>query len=144
MFRNTNSAFPTSTISTEEYVIPLARSEAWIEEAAEEGELAVDVYESGDHFVVQSTIAGVQLEDLSLSLHRDLLTIRGRRSANAPDDDRVYLAQECYWGPFSRSILFPEPVDVPRSSASIKQGMLTIILPKAIEQTEIGITSADH
>ena len=108
-----------------------------------EGQLTIDVYQTLNEIVIKSTIAGVKPEDLDVNINNDMLTIKGTRRNEARIKPEDYYYQECYWGPFSRSILFPEPVDVPRSSASIKQGMLTIVLPKAIEQTEIGITSAE-
>lgn len=136
----TISHFPTVTIAADAYAIPL--SDAWFTEAAE-GELAVDVYETPDHFVVQSTVAGLRPYDLTLSLHRDLLTIRGRREEPVVDDattERAYLSRECYWGSFSRSIILPEAIDVPRATATLRHGILTIVLPKRTEQTAIGVT----
>ena len=90
-------------------MIPVARPDAWIEEITE-GELAVDVLETADGFLVQSTLAGVRPEHLALSLHRDLLTIRGERTASIAATDGHYLSRECYLGKFSRSIILPEPV----------------------------------
>lgn len=131
-------AFPTQTLAPESFTIPLLRPEKWMEEASE-GELSVDVYESDGHFVVQSAIAGVLPEDLSLAIHRDLLTIRGERTSCAPHRDRSYLVEECFWGRFSRSILLPEPVDVPRAEATLQHGVLTIVLPKLVERTDIAV-----
>lgn len=131
--------FPTPTTTADEFTIPLLQPDRWFEEAAE-GELAVDVYETPTEYVVQSTLAGVRPEDLTLALHRDLLTIRGKRETCAPHTDRNYLTQECYWGTFSRSILLPEPIDVPHAEATLRQGVLTITLPKLIERTHIDVT----
>ncbi|MFH1098441.1 MAG: Hsp20/alpha crystallin family protein [Candidatus Uhrbacteria bacterium] len=138
---------PTRTIATDAYEIPLLQPDCWLEEATE-GELSVDVYETPSHFIVQSTVAGVKPGDLSLALHRDLLTIRGKREACSPDnlpsaEEREYLTRECYWGSFSRSILLPEPIDVPNASATIRQGILTIILPKLRERTDIEVSELD-
>jgi len=138
-FTSSLQKFPTPTITADAYAIPFLPSDRWFEEAAE-GELAVDVYETGDRFVVQSTIAGVCPGDLTLSLQRDLLTIRGKRAACTPDADAKHLTQECYWGNFSRSILLPEPIDVPRASAVLKQGILTVTLPKLVERTHIDVS----
>lgn len=138
IFKPSIKQFPTPTITTDEYAIPLFHPDRWLEEVAE-GELAVDVVEAPGQFVVQSTLAGVRPQDLSLSLQRDLLTIRGERSSCVPHEDAKYLTQECYWGKFSRSILLPEAVDTARSSATLKQGVLTIVLPKLVERTDIDV-----
>ncbi len=143
IFPRQTAQFPTPTITTDEYTIPLLHPDKWLEEAAE-GELSVDVYETPGQFVVQSTLAGVRPEHLTLSLQRDLLTIRGERSSCVPHtDDAKYLTQECYWGKFSRSILLPETVDVARATATLKLGVLTIVLPKLIEQTDIAVDAIE-
>ena len=142
LFRPSIGNFPTPTITADAYVIPLLQPDRWFEEAAE-GELAVDVYETPERYVVQSTLAGVRPDDLALSLHRDLLTIRGVRRQPLPLPNHPLgepLTQECYWGTFSRSILLPEPIDVPRASAVLKQGILTIVLPKLVERTCIDVS----
>jgi len=133
---------PTTAIATDAYRIPLLQPEQWIERAAE-GELAVDVYETDAEFVIQSTLAGVRPEDLGLSLHGELLTIRGERTACAPHTRRHYLHEECYWGKFSRSILLPETVDAHRVEATLRLGVLTIILPKREEQTAIEVHAVE-
>lgn len=142
IFSRQATNFPTPTITTDEYAIPLLHPDKWLEEATE-GELAVDVYETQGQFVVQSTLAGVRPEHLTLSLQRDLLTIRGERSSCVPHEDAKYLTQECYWGRFSRSLLLPEAIDVARASATLKHGVLTIVLPKLVERTEITVENGE-
>lgn len=103
----------------------------WMENDAEiEGQLAIDVYQTDKTIVIKSTIAGVKPEDLKISLHNDLLVIKGNRNTenNIPEED--YLYKECYWGSFSRSIILPAEVDNKRVDAEIKNGVLTIILYK--------------
>ena len=102
--------------------------------AADEGELAVDVFETPLELIVQSTIAGVKINDLELSIHNDLLTIRGRRSHEMPAQARP-LFVECYWGPFSRSIILPAEVRGDEASATLRAGVLTVTLPKKHRST---------
>jgi HSP20 family protein len=97
--------------------------------SVDEGELSVDVFETPTALIVQSTIAGVKISDLELSLHNDLLTIRGQRRHDMPSDARALLA-ECYWGPFSRSIILPVEVRADEASATLRSGILTISLPR--------------
>jgi len=96
-----------------------------------EGQLAVDVYQTADAVVVESTIAGVESGDLDIALHEDVLTIRGRRRRPVDVPDRDYLFQECYWGGFSRSIILPVDVDPEGVKASLRNGILTVVLPKS-------------
>lgn len=111
----------------------------WLNHENEEtdGQLAVDVYQTADKIVIKSTIAGAKPEDLKISLHNDLLTIRGTRSNDEEAKDEYYLYRECYWGSFSRSIILPAEVDNRRVEAELENGVLTITLyknnPKQIE-----------
>ena len=96
-----------------------------------EGELSVDVYQTEVSVVVVSTMAGVKPEDLEITLNNDVITIRGRREQPnqvLPDD---YFYRECYWGGFSRSIVLPVEVKADEVQASLKNGVLTVTLPKA-------------
>lgn len=95
-----------------------------------EGELAIDIYETEKDLVIQSTIAGIEPEDLDISIENDILTIRGKRKKTNDDNERNYLYQECYWGPFSKTVILPEEVDDSRIQAITKNGILTLRMPK--------------
>ena len=99
-------------------------------QALEEGELAVDVYETDEAVVIQSTIAGVHPEDVDISFNNDTLTIKGlrRKPVTIPEED--YLYSECYWGGFSRSIILPVDVHEDKIAAQMENGVLTITIPK--------------
>ena len=115
----------------------------WINEEAVEGQLSVDVYEEGDTIVVKSTIAGVEPEDVDVSIVNDMLTIRGERKQEHRVRDREYFFQECYWGAFSRSIILPVEVDVKKIDATIKNGILTVSLPKIKQKGKKSVTIKD-
>ncbi|MEK7496549.1 MAG: Hsp20/alpha crystallin family protein [Patescibacteria group bacterium] len=96
----------------------------------EEGQLAVDVYQTDQELIIISTIAGVGPDDIEITLNNDLVTIRGQRQKGdtAPKEDYFY--QECYWGSFSRSIVLPVEINPGEASVSLKYGLLKIVLPK--------------
>ncbi|MEK9150767.1 MAG: Hsp20/alpha crystallin family protein [Patescibacteria group bacterium] len=96
-----------------------------------EGQLAVDVYQTQNSFIIESTIAGVNPEDIDVSISPDSVNIKGKREKEERVKDQDYLCQECYWGRFSRSVILPEEIDPDRSQAIIKNGLLKITLPKA-------------
>lgn len=103
----------------------------WLDDESElEGQLAIDVFQTDKKIIIKSTIAGVKPEDLKISLHHDLLTIKGRRSVKEEVKDEDYLFRECYWGSFSRSIILPAEVDSRRVEAELESGVLTINLYK--------------
>jgi HSP20 family protein len=96
-----------------------------------EGKLTIDVFENENELFVQSAVAGIDVDDLDISIEKDVLEIKGQRVK--PDDGKVkrnYFIQECYWGPFSREIILQKEVDNSRVEASIKNGILTIKMPK--------------
>jgi HSP20 family protein len=101
------------------------------EEEEREGQLTVDVFQDDTNVVIQSTIAGVSPDDLDVSITNDMVTIRGERRQAFETDAEDYFYQECYWGTFSRSIILPVEIDADRAEAKIKNGILTIRIPKA-------------
>jgi HSP20 family protein len=96
-----------------------------------EGQLTIDVYQTDNDIIIKSTIAGVKPEDLEVSINNDMVTIKGERKTEEEIDDENYYYQECYWGSFSRSVVLPVDVLPDKSEASLKNGILTIKLPKA-------------
>lgn len=95
----------------------------------EEGQLSVDVFRDGDALVVRSTVAGVTPEDLDISIHGDLLTIRGQRAFERDVPHEQWFYRECYWGSFSRSIVLPYDVAGDATQASLKNGVLEVRIP---------------
>ncbi len=105
-------------------------NQEWLDEDVE-GQLSVDVFQDKDNIIIKSTIAGVKPEDIDISLQNDLLTIKGKREADTSIKQEDYFYQECYWGSFSRSIILPVEVKIEETKAELKNGILTVILPKA-------------
>jgi len=97
-----------------------------------EARLSIDLYETEQDIVIQSTIAGVKAKDLDISVEDEMLTIRGKRQKQEHEDpsERKYLYQECYWGAFARKIILPEEVDASKIKAVIEEGVLTLRIPK--------------
>jgi len=103
---------------------------SWLEEEAEEGQLTVDVYQTGNDIVVKCMVAGVRPEDLEITITRDMVTVKGRRETEKTIHEEDYFHQELYWGSFSRTIMLPAEVDVEEAEAIEKHGLLIIKLPK--------------
>jgi len=96
-----------------------------------EGQLTIDVYQTDTDIVIKSTIAGVKPEDLDVSINNDMLTVRGERKNDEQVPEENYYYQECYWGTFSRSVILPVDVVSDKIEASMKNGILTVRMPKA-------------
>lgn len=114
---------------------PAAASDEWDESEDLPGQLAVDVYETREKLVVKARTAGVNKNDLDVSISDNTLSIRGTLSAGNEDDVENYFVQECYWGEFSRSIALPVPVKEDEIEAVLKDGVLTISFSKVKQDT---------
>ena len=109
----------------------------------EEGELSVDVYQTGTEIIIEAMVAGVKPEDLHLSITRDMVTIKGRRDGNTQVTHDDYFYKELYWGTFTRTILLPHEVEIEEAEAVEKHGLLIIRLPKVdkARQTKLKVKS---
>lgn len=99
-----------------------------------DGQLTVDVYQDNDDIIVQSAVAGVHEDDLDIHITNDSVTIRGKRERTQKIEDKDYFYQECFWGTFSRTVILPAEVDPEKSVAALKNGVLTIRMPKLSHQ----------
>jgi HSP20 family protein len=109
-----------------------------------DGELPIDMYQTGDAIVIRALVAGVNPEDLDISITRDMVTLRGKREEmqEAPDED--YYHRELFWGSFSRTILLPEEIIIDEAEAKEKHGLLEITLPKLDKERSARLTVKSH
>lgn len=94
---------------------------------------AMDVYESGDHIVAETPLAGVEPEKVSITIENNVLTIRGKTEEKQETQAKDYYRKEIRTGEFVRSVELPVAVKASEAKASSKNGMLKILLPKAEE-----------
>lgn len=118
-----------------EAAVETAVAEEWDEEDAVPGQLAVDVYETKEKLVVKARTAGVNKNELDVSISDNTLSVKGTLSAGAEENVENYFVQECYWGEFSRSIALPVPVKEEEIEAVLKDGVLTISFTKVKQDT---------
>jgi HSP20 family protein len=124
-FLNDDSSDDVAPATTEE------SGDTW-EEGEEDfpGQLAVDVYETDDKLVVKARTAGVNKEDLDVSISDGILTVSGTLSSGDDSDATNWHVQECYWGEFSRTLALPVGVKEDEADAVLKDGVLTISFSK--------------
>ena len=106
----------------------------WEEE--QEAELTIDLYQTQGEIIIQTMIAGVHPDNLSINITRDSITIRGKREENQSINKENYFVQELYWGTFSRTMTLPEEVNPEEAEAIEKHGLLIIRLPKIDKNKE--------
>lgn len=104
------------------------------------GQLAVDVYETEEKLVVKARTAGVNKEDLDVSISDGILTISGTLSSGDDTEATQWHIQECYWGEFSRTLALPVAVKEDEVEAVLKDGVLTISFTKIKQEQAKKIT----
>jgi HSP20 family protein len=104
-------------------------NEEWLNDF--EGQLNIDMYQTKDNVIIKSTIAGVRPEDIDITVANDMVTVKGSRRKDEMVSGDDYFYQECYWGNFSRSVIIPVDIESEEIEADLKDGILTVIIPKA-------------
>lgn len=128
------AAFLDDEIDAVPAAAPLMEDESIMAEEPTEddvpGQLAVDVYETDDELVIKARTAGVNKNDLDVSISEGILTISGTLTSGDEVAVKNWHMQECYWGEFSRSLHLPVPVKEDEAKAALKDGILSIRFPK--------------
>lgn len=120
---------------------PATDDSAWDESEDDfPGQLAVDVYETEEKLIIKARTAGVNKEDLDVSISDGILTISGTLSSGDDTDATHWHIQECYWGEFSRTLALPVAVKEDEVGAVLKDGVLTISFNKVKQEQAKKIT----
>jgi HSP20 family protein len=95
----------------------------------------VDLYETAADFVLTAELPGLAREQIEIQAEESRLTIRGARAAVGHDDpalacERFHRVERGH-GSFSRTFQLPEPIDVEHVKADLRDGVLTVTIPKA-------------
>jgi HSP20 family protein len=92
-----------------------------------------DVKETKDAYVISADLPGVNDEDLNVALNANRLTISGTREEEHREEGESYYAMERSHGNFARSFTMPDSIDGDSVTADLKQGVLTVRIPKKPE-----------
>jgi HSP20 family protein len=97
----------------------------------EVAQLAVDIRETNDKIIIVAPLAGVDPNDVRIEITEDVVIIEGERENPFQSNDiDEYLVNECYFGPFSRSIVLPEMVNSKKAQATFRKNVLILEIPK--------------
>lgn len=92
---------------------------------------SINVWEAGDNFYAEAEVPGLGMNDLEVFVVGNELTIKGRWNAERDDDQRVFHRRERQRGAFTRVLTLPVDLDAEKVNAVLKDGVLTVTLPKA-------------
>ena len=90
----------------------------------------LDLADTKDAVVVKAEVPGIDPKEIALSLHDQTLTIKGEKKEEKEEKDEQYYRMERSYGAFARSLRLPVPVDAGKVTATFKNGVLTVKLPK--------------
>ena len=93
-------------------------------------DLQINLVDTGDSFVAQALVPGVAEDKIEIDLNREMLTITVGSNEHCVEKTGDYLYEEISFGSFSRSVLLPAEVEVEDAKAEVKDGVLTIAMPK--------------
>lgn len=92
----------------------------------------LNIWEDKDKLCVEAELPGLTMDDLEIFIEHNLLTIKGERKK--PESEEVtWHRQECGYGSFSRTFELPDDVDAEKVSASLRNGILLIEMPRREE-----------
>ncbi len=89
-----------------------------------------NMYDSGDHFEIRAEVPGLAKDDLGIKIQGNYLEISGTRKSDAPEGYKAHRVERKA-STFTRSFTLPADVDVEKVEAGLKNGILTLTLPKA-------------
>jgi HSP20 family protein len=92
-----------------------------------------EVRETKDALIVKADLPGVKTEDIDVSVHGNVLSVSGKREQEKKTDDEQFHMVERSFGSFTRSFTIPDDIDSKKLEAELKEGVLTVTLPKGPE-----------
>jgi HSP20 family protein len=96
--------------------------------------MAVDVYDMGDHIMVEATLPGVKAEDVDIKVMGDMLTIKAETKMEKDVSEDKYSYKERSYGVWQRSIMLPASVNIDKAEAKLESGVLKLTLPKSEQE----------
>ncbi len=106
---------------------------------------AVDIKEEANRFVIYADIPGVKPEEIDISMHDGVLTIKGEKSSESKTEKDGYKRVERTYGSFYRRFSLPDTANPDAISASSKNGVLEIVIPKreAVLPKKINVSTVE-
>ena len=92
-----------------------------------------EVKETKEGYLFKADVPGIKENDLTINLTGNRLTISGKREEERKQEHETYFSYERSYGSFTRSFTLPEGVEAEKVNASLKDGVLSILVPKAPE-----------
>lgn len=92
--------------------------------------MPVEIDEKDKEYCVKAELPGVKKEDLDIDLEKNRLTINAKKEEEHKEDTKGYRKSEFKYGEFSRTVYFPDEIDIEKTTAKLEHGILRIEAPK--------------
>ena len=93
-------------------------------------DLQINLVDKDDALIAQALVPGIEESDIDIDINREMLTITAGSNEHCIENEGDYLYEEIAFGSFSRSILLPAEIEVEDAKAEVKDGVLTVTMPK--------------
>ena len=110
---------------------PFERPRLWPAIWDDRARPALDIYETPEQVVVKATVPGVKSKDMEVTVTGDALVIRGEAKEERESKEERYFLRERSHGAFHRAVVLPEGLDTDKIEATVKNGVLRLVLPKS-------------
>lgn len=92
--------------------------------------MPVEIEEKEKEYCVKAELPGVKKEDLDIDLEKNRLTISAKKEEESKEDTKGFRKSEFKYGEFSRTVYFPDEIDIDKTTAKLEHGILRIEAPK--------------
>ena len=98
--------------------------------------MPVEIKEKEDRFEIKAELPGIKKEDLDIDIDKNYITINAKKEEENNVDEKSYKKSEFRYGEFSRTVYFPEEINVEKTEAKLEHGVLKIEAPKMYAEKE--------
>ena len=97
--------------------------------------MPVELHEKDKEYSVKAELPGVKKDDLDIDIDKNHITINAKKEEEHKEDTKGYRKSEFKYGEFSRTVYFPQEIDVEKTTAKLEHGILAITAPKVSAET---------
>lgn len=105
-------------------------------EDMEKFSMPVEMTDKGKDYEVKAELPGVKKEDLDIDIDKNYIVINAKKEEEKIENEKAYKKSEFKYGEFSRTVYFPEEIDVEKTEAKLEHGVLKIHAPKKYAEKE--------
>ena len=98
--------------------------------------MPVELHEHKDDYTISAELPGIKKEDLDIDIDKNYITINAKKEEETEKDEHHYKKSEFRYGEFSRTVTFPQEIDVDKTNAKLENGILKIKAPKKQPEKE--------